>query len=136
MGKAKVTVAGISIILVVGVVPALPTKVGGASGDGNGDDDLSFSSKAVAAICRPTDYKKLCVESLGEAANNETASPKDLFKAVLNSTIQRVLVAVDKSSVLSQNTTSPHIKCPLRIARTCWISRWMNSKPRFQRGRF
>ncbi|KAM6544898.1 hypothetical protein CsatB_025634 [Cannabis sativa] len=113
MGKAKVTVAGISIILVVGVVVALIAGVthkgGGASGDGNGDDDLSFSSKAVAAICRPTDYKKLCVESLGEAANNETASPKDLFKAVLNSTIQRVLVAVDKSSVLSQNTTSaPH----------------------------
>ncbi|XP_062105067.1 pectinesterase-like [Humulus lupulus] len=116
MSGAKVTVAGISIILVVGVVVALiagATHRGGSGAGGNGDDELSTSSKAVAAICRPTDFKKACVESLGGAANNATATPKDLIEAAINSTIQHVMLAIEKSLTMSQNTTSAPQKMSL-----------------------
>lgn len=117
MSGAKVTVVGVSIILVVGVVVALIAGVShkGSHGDGHteGKDELSTTSKAVAAICRPTDFKQACVESLGSAADNKTVSPKDLIEAAINSTIQHVIEAIQKSSTLAQNSTSAPQKMSL-----------------------
>ncbi|PON64845.1 Pectinesterase inhibitor domain containing protein [Parasponia andersonii] len=116
MSGAKVTVAGVSIILVVGVVIALIAGVSHKSGSGSpsdGKEELSTSSKAVAAICRPTDYKQACVESLGAAADNATASPKDLIQAAINSTIRHVVEAMQKSSTLAQNSTTAPQKMSL-----------------------
>ncbi|EXB75639.1 Putative pectinesterase/pectinesterase inhibitor 28 [Morus notabilis] len=110
MSGGRVTVVGVSIVLVVGVVIALIAGLNHNSNGGNSasseKDELSTSSKAVAAICRPTDYKQACIDSLGGLAKNDTASPKDLIKAAINSTIRHVEAAMHKSAYLGNSSST------------------------------
>lgn len=69
----------------------------------NDNDELSNSSKAVAAICGPTDYKQACIHSLGAIATNESATPKQLIEAALSATIEQVKLALDKSAKLGNS---------------------------------
>lgn len=94
--KGKVIVGGVSIILVVGVVVGCVAVV--SHNRSKGKDKLSTSSKAVAAICDPTDYKEACINSLAAVAKNQSATPKDLIQAAIESTIQEVKSAIEKSS--------------------------------------
>lgn len=49
----------------------------------NEDDAVSANSKAVAAVCAPTDYGQECTESIKPAAKSKTASPKEFIQAAM-----------------------------------------------------
>lgn len=98
--KGRITVAGMSIILVVGAVIGVVVRKRSSS---DNDDEFSTSSKAVASICGPTDYKRACVNSLGSIATNESATPKQFIEAALSATIQEVKLALEKSAKLGNS---------------------------------
>ncbi|KAF3456451.1 hypothetical protein FNV43_RR01101 [Rhamnella rubrinervis] len=100
--KGRVTIAGVSIILVVGVVIGAIVIHRNSSDK----DQLSTSSKTVSTICGPTDYKEACVQSLGSIATNQSATPKQLIEAAINATIQEVKSALEKSGKLVGNSAS------------------------------
>ncbi|XP_004298254.1 PREDICTED: pectinesterase-like [Fragaria vesca subsp. vesca] len=95
--KGKAVVGGISIILVIGAVVGCVVVV---STRNKGKDKLSSSSKAVIAMCEPTDYKEACVDSLAGAAKNQSASPKDLIRSAVEYTVQQVKAAIEKSGII------------------------------------
>lgn len=96
------TLAGVSIILVVGAVIGAIVIHRNTSDK----DQLSASSKAVSTICGPTDYKQACVQSFGSIANNQSATPKQLIEAAINATIQEVKSALEKSGKLAGSSAS------------------------------
>ncbi|XP_061991664.1 pectinesterase-like [Rosa rugosa] len=93
--KGKAIVGGISIILVVGAVVGCVAVV--SHNRSKGKDRLSTSSKAVTAMCEPTDYKDECIDSLADAAKNQSATPKELIRAAIDYTIDKVKAAIEKS---------------------------------------
>ncbi|KAF8387738.1 hypothetical protein HHK36_026392 [Tetracentron sinense] len=98
----KVVVAGVSLILVVGVIIGIVAGISRNSSSSNDSSGigLSTSSKSVATICAPTDYKEACVKSLAPYANNASATPKDLFKAALQVTIEEVKSGLNLSDTI------------------------------------
>lgn len=103
MAIGKVIVIAISVILVVGV---LVGTIVGVTHKTQNNDELSTSSKAVAAICGPTDYKEACVKSLGPLANDKNATPKELIQAAIESTINQVKSGLEKSSYIAKSTNN------------------------------
>ncbi|XP_043726030.1 pectinesterase-like [Telopea speciosissima] len=109
MGKGKAIVAGVSLILVVGVVVGLVAGIskGGKSSEEstttNVDNNLSSAMKAVKTICEPTDYKETCMRTLGSVANNGTANPKDFIQAAVTATMEEVKAAMKKADSLKKD---------------------------------
>ncbi|CAL5338040.1 unnamed protein product [Camellia sinensis] len=101
MKGGKFMILGVSGILVVAVLIGLITGINNnkkSSSDSSGDDVLSTTSKAVAAICSPTDYKQECVNSLQSVANNQSATPKDFMQAAIQFAIHEMKAALDNTS--------------------------------------
>jgi len=113
MHGSKVALGGVSIILVVGVCIGVIASVTNrnSSDQGNSDKDvLSTTSKSVAAICAPTQFKQACVDTLGSVSNNESALPKDFIQAAIHVTLQELQAALNRTgpifgdSVLNDKT--------------------------------
>lgn len=116
-GKKKVAIMGVSSLLlvamVVGTVVGVTRHQNQKSGEGNGGgapatsggDQITTSSKAVKAICQPTDYKETCEGSLSSAGN--TSNPKDLIKLAFNVTVQNIREAMKNSSLLKELAKDP-----------------------------
>ncbi|KAK3011953.1 hypothetical protein RJ639_012535 [Escallonia herrerae] len=104
MKGGKLFLFGVSGILVVGVAIGLIAGISHKKSSNNEDDDvLSSTSKAVASVCSPTDYKRACVDSLSSVANNKSATPKDFFKAALEVAIQEVKAALNNSGTIGKS---------------------------------
>uniref|UniRef100_A0A5B7B6J8 Pectinesterase n=1 Tax=Davidia involucrata TaxID=16924 RepID=A0A5B7B6J8_DAVIN len=104
--KGKLFVAiGVSGILLVAAVIGLIAGINHHKSSSNEDEDdvLSTTSKSVAAICAPTDYKQACVNSLNSVANNQSATPKDLIQTALNFTIKEVKAALEKTATIGKS---------------------------------
>ncbi|KAM7279020.1 hypothetical protein ACFE04_006154 [Oxalis oulophora] len=88
----KPIVAGVSIILVVGVCIGVIVGVNKNNDGGTSSDDaaLSTTTKSVASVCSNVDYKEACVKSLTPLANNESATPKDFLLAAISVTMQEI----------------------------------------------
>lgn len=87
---------GITIIVVLGVMIAL---YGGLT-EGNAAKDeavLATTTKAVAAICAPTDYKEQCIRGFQTLANNNSATPKDFLLLAIEITMKEVGDSIGKS---------------------------------------
>ncbi|GAV78530.1 Pectinesterase domain-containing protein/PMEI domain-containing protein [Cephalotus follicularis] len=93
----KAIVSGVSIILVVGVCIGVIVGVSRKNSSDNDDAVLSTTSKAVSAICSPTDFKQACVDSLGSLANNGSATPKDFLEVAIKATVEKVQAAMNNS---------------------------------------
>ena len=104
-----VVVVGVSIILVVGVCIGLTASVDQKNSSDSEKDVLSTTSKSVAAICAPVDFKQAYVDSLGSVANNESAVPKDFIQAAIHVTLQELQAAFNKSGSIFGNAVSDKI---------------------------
>ncbi|XP_059632036.1 pectinesterase-like [Cornus florida] len=102
MGRGKLIAFGVSGILVVAVVIGLIAGISHHKSSSGGDDVLSTSSKSIAAICAPTDYKQACVDSVSSLANDQTATPQSYIQAALNLTIQEVQSALEKAGKIGK----------------------------------
>ncbi|XP_031285763.1 pectinesterase-like [Pistacia vera] len=100
MGGGKIVAVGASILLVVGVCVGLIVGVSRKNSNDDGYPKLSTSSKAMAAVCGPTDFKEACFNSVNSAANNKSATPKDFIQAAIQSTIHVVEEAIKKTGTV------------------------------------
>ncbi|KAK4773138.1 hypothetical protein SAY87_028157 [Trapa incisa] len=110
--KAGKLVAGVvSVLLVVGVCIGVIVGVTNTSkSHDNDDDEISSTTKSVAAICDSTDYKNVCVNSLRAAAKNGTTDPKELIVAAFGSTLEEIKSSVGKSRDIGQGAKDPQQK--------------------------
>lgn len=92
---SKVVVSAFSLILVVGVVIGVVAVV---QKSGNSEETLSTSSKNVASICQPTDYKEACEKSLGSV--EDSSDPKEYLAAAILSTMEAAKKAFNLSDSL------------------------------------
>ncbi|XP_057467706.1 pectinesterase-like [Actinidia eriantha] len=102
MKGGKFIILGVSGILVVGVIIGLIASVNHHHHNSSTSNDLSTTSKSVAAICSPTNYKQACVSSLNLVAKNQSATPEDFIKAAIQFTIQEVKSALSNSSTIGK----------------------------------
>ncbi|GFQ04104.1 probable pectinesterase/pectinesterase inhibitor 58, partial [Phtheirospermum japonicum] len=92
--KKKVAVAGLASILLVAAVVAV--AVGTTK---KNSDDVTTSTKAVDAVCSPTDYKETCQKSLAHA---NTTDPRELIEVAFKAAIDDILGVVKDSALLKE----------------------------------
>ncbi|KAL3812940.1 hypothetical protein ACJIZ3_014208 [Penstemon smallii] len=88
--------------MVIGVAVSVTKKSdeGGAAPPSNGNTgSISASTKAVKAICSPTDYKETCEESLSKT---NTTDPKELIKVAFDATVKNIGDVIKNSSLLQE----------------------------------
>ncbi|KAJ9158643.1 hypothetical protein P3X46_024208 [Hevea brasiliensis] len=99
---SKVVVSAFSLILVVGVVIGVVAVV--HRGGSESGDKVSTSTKNVAQICQPTDYKEVCEKSLGSV--NNTEDPKEYVMAAILATMEAAKKSFNLSDDLVVKTKS------------------------------
>ncbi|MGD7217387.1 pectinesterase inhibitor domain-containing protein, partial [Ralstonia pseudosolanacearum] len=119
MGKAAI--AGISLILVVGVVIGTVTFVnrGGnspAPETPQTDNAASITGgmKAAESLCAPADFKDDCMDTLRPVAQKDNkASPMQLVAAAFEAALAQVKKALDKSTSLHSEASDEYDKLSL-----------------------
>jgi len=102
--KKKVVVAGVASILLVAAVVAV---VVGSTKNGGAEKPSTGPTKAVQAICSPTDYKETCERSLAHA---NTSEPKELVKLAFDATVENIGDVLKNSAVLKEAEADPNTK--------------------------
>ena len=107
--KGKVIGLVVSIIIIIGVAIGLVFCVRHAyNSNHQHKDPLASTSKAVHAICSPTDYKEVCVHSLGSVSkNNQSATLYDYIQAAIKSNVDAIRQSIDKSQLIGKNAKDP-----------------------------
>ncbi|KZV31291.1 pectinesterase/pectinesterase inhibitor 28-like [Dorcoceras hygrometricum] len=112
--KKKVAVAGLASILLVAAVVAVTVGVSNKGGDSSaapasngGAPTISASTKAVQAICSPTDYKETCEQSLAGA---NTTDPKELIKLAFNYAVENIGEVIKNSTLLKDAAADERTK--------------------------
>ncbi|XP_057958456.1 probable pectinesterase/pectinesterase inhibitor 21 [Malania oleifera] len=120
--KKKVAIIGVSSIVLVAMVVAVAVGVshrqGSSAGTGSssGSGDISTTTKAVKAICQPTDYKETCEKTLSSAAGN-TSDPKELIKAGFQVAMNEIREAAKNSTTLQELAKDPRTSQALENCR-------------------
>ncbi|EPS70728.1 pectinesterase, partial [Genlisea aurea] len=116
-----IAVTGVASVLLVAMVVAVAVSFN--KGDGSGDGSsastgggsgsvVGASTKAVQAICSPTDYKQTCEESLAGA---NTTDPKELIKLAFDNTVKKVRAAILNSTLYKDAAADPRTKGALKV---------------------
>ncbi|KAF2615137.1 hypothetical protein F2Q70_00009696 [Brassica cretica] len=93
--KQKCLVAGsVSALLVIMVVSVAVIT----SKNSPNDNQIRQTTKAVKAVCAPTDYKDICLKSIMDASPNST-EPLELIKLAMNVTIESINQGLKKASI-------------------------------------
>ncbi|KAL2941085.1 putative pectinesterase/pectinesterase inhibitor 21 [Bienertia sinuspersici] len=101
---SRIAVITLSSLLLVGLVGAV--TFGFVTNWGSSDNQkLASTSKAVQAICSPTDYKDACVKSL---ASEKTDDPKELVKAAFASAKAELNQVASNSTTLKELENNPN----------------------------
>ncbi|OMO68731.1 Pectinesterase, catalytic [Corchorus capsularis] len=104
----KVAVVSVCSVFLVAMVVALAVGVsrrngGGGNGAAN-TGGLSTSTKAVKAICQPTDYKGTCEKSL---SNANSTDPKELIKVGFQAAMDEIKAVVANSTTIKDLAKDP-----------------------------
>ncbi|KAL3634625.1 hypothetical protein CASFOL_021679 [Castilleja foliolosa] len=105
--KKKVAVAGLASILLVAAVVAV--AVGATRRNG---ESVTTSTKAVDAVCSPTDYKETCQKSL---ANANTTDPRELIEAAFKAAVDDIAGVVKNSALLKEAAKDESTKDALNV---------------------
>ncbi|PIA37930.1 hypothetical protein AQUCO_02900053v1 [Aquilegia coerulea] len=109
--QAKVAVAVVSLILLVGAIVGIVVIIS----SNNGNDEQSnvgivTGMKAAETLCAPTDYKDLCTSTLSPVAKtNARVTPKDLVEVAFEATLEEVQKALTKTISLGKDLTNSTI---------------------------
>ncbi|KAL7144422.1 hypothetical protein ABFS83_07G011200 [Erythranthe nasuta] len=116
--KKKMAVAGLCSVLLVAMVVAvavgIPKKNGEETDDAptNGGGGVSATTKAVQAICSPTDYKQTCTESLSGANSTD---PKELIKVAFEYTVKNIKESIKNSTLYKDAAADERTKGALDV---------------------
>ncbi|KAG8370451.1 hypothetical protein BUALT_Bualt14G0118300 [Buddleja alternifolia] len=114
--KKKIAVASLASILLVAMVAAVAvgiTKRNGG-GDEKGDKNVisTGTTKAVHAICSPTDYKETCEKSL---AGVNSTNPNELIKVAFEATVKNIQDVIKNSSFFNEAAKDERTKGALQV---------------------
>ncbi|XP_022722872.1 probable pectinesterase/pectinesterase inhibitor 21 [Durio zibethinus] len=106
---SKVAVISICSVFLVAMVVAVAVGVnrsqsGSDNGGGASSGEISTSTKAVKAICQPTDYKESCEKSL---SNANTTDPKELVKIGFQAAISEIEKVIANSTTVKEVAKDP-----------------------------
>ncbi|XP_022969472.1 putative pectinesterase/pectinesterase inhibitor 28 [Cucurbita maxima] len=108
--RKRYAIIGVSSMLLVAMVVAVTVGVN-LNQDGTSDPatgkkahEISSSMKAIKAICRPTDYKRECVDSLKGSGKSD---PKELVQVGFKAAMKLIQAAAKKSLTLRQIEKDP-----------------------------
>ncbi|KAJ0092136.1 hypothetical protein Patl1_25010 [Pistacia atlantica] len=107
--KKKIIVISVSAVILVAMVVAVTVGVSRRGDGNNGGSQVSSTSKAIKAICQPTDYKETCEKSLNAQGGNLT-DPKDLIKVEFKAAIDELKLAVKNTSAWNNANKDPKVK--------------------------
>lgn len=111
--KSKIAVTTLASLLLVAMVIGVTVSVskrsdsGSSPAEASGSPTISSSTKAVKAICAPTDYKETCEQSL---ANTNSTNPKDLIKATFDATVKNITDALNNNELIQEAAKDPKTK--------------------------
>ncbi|XP_074340961.1 pectinesterase-like [Apium graveolens] len=109
--KGKLVLFAVAGVAVVGaVIGLIGSDVVHKKSSGDGKDPLATTTKPVASVCSPTDYKEACVNTMSALANNQSASPKEFIQAAIDIAQKEIKAALDKSGTLSKAVNKPREK--------------------------
>ncbi|PIA37926.1 hypothetical protein AQUCO_02900052v1 [Aquilegia coerulea] len=95
--QAKVAVAGVSLILAVGVIVGIVVMVSSNNDEEQNNGGLGTGMKAVKTLCAPTDYKELCMNTLSPVAKKDAnVTAKDLVQVAFTAILEEVQKALNK----------------------------------------
>ena len=106
----KVAVISICSIVLVAMVVAVAVGVNRSrSGSGNGSGapptgEVSTSTKAIKAICQPTDYKETCEKSI---STTNTTDPKELIRVGFQAAISEIEKVIANSTTVKEVANDP-----------------------------
>ncbi|KAA8548962.1 hypothetical protein F0562_000646 [Nyssa sinensis] len=112
-GGKKAAILGVSSILLVAMVVAAVVvgnyrnTQGSGAGSPTGNGKVTATTKAIKAICQPTDYKETCEESLSSANSTD---PKELVKVGFQVAVKNIGDVMKNSTLLQQAAKDPTIK--------------------------
>ncbi|VVA96750.1 unnamed protein product [Arabis nemorensis] len=124
------SVSGLLVIMVVSV--AVVTSKHSPKGDEN---EIRKTTKAVQAVCEPTDYKETCFNSLMNAEPKNT-EPLDLIKLSFNVTIKSIHESLKKASgdVKAKASKDPAAKGAFELCEKVMIDAIDDLQKSFNRG--
>lgn len=111
----KAALIGVSSLFLVAMVVAVAVGVNrkNPTTDSSGGDgataEISTSTKAVQALCQPTDYKETCEKALSEAGTN-TSDPRELIKSGFHVAVNEIKWAIGNSTQLKEAASDPMAK--------------------------
>ncbi|KAK4282757.1 hypothetical protein QN277_014096 [Acacia crassicarpa] len=118
--RRRLAIIGVSSFLLVAMAVAVTLGVSmnqsnseSSQPKDNNKSHVSDSMKAVTDLCRPTDYKKECENSIKSEAGNTTTDPKDLIKIAFNITIRSVGESLQKTRLIHEIEKEPRSKMAL-----------------------
>ncbi|XP_031277179.1 pectinesterase-like [Pistacia vera] len=110
--KKKIGIISVTALIFVAMVVAIVDSVI-RRGTGDGGDlstsHVTATSKAIKAICQPTDYKETCEKSLATEGGNLT-NPKDLIKLEFKVAIDELKLALKNTSAGKEANKDPKVK--------------------------
>ncbi|KAH6820341.1 hypothetical protein C2S53_017711 [Perilla frutescens var. hirtella] len=114
--KKKAVIAGVASILLVAAIiaVAIGTTKSDNSGGSGGIPDVESTTKAVDAICAPTQYKETCQNSLVGA---NTTDPKKLIETAIDVTVKSIGGVLEKSSLLKEVANDPMTKGAFEVCK-------------------
>ncbi|XVE82176.1 hypothetical protein DITRI_Ditri15bG0125900 [Diplodiscus trichospermus] len=108
MGKNVAIISICSVFLVAMVVAVAVGVNRSRSGSDNGgaapSGEISTSTKAIKAICQPTDYRESCEKSL---SNANTTDPKELIKVGFQAAIKEIEKVMANSATVKEVAKDP-----------------------------
>lgn len=103
--KKKVAIIAVSALILVAMVVAVAVGVTKSKKSGH-DEKPATTSKAIEAICQPTDYKETCQNSLSSSAGNVT-DPKELIKVGFKIAMDKIQEVINNSTTLKELAKDP-----------------------------
>ncbi|KFK38146.1 hypothetical protein AALP_AA3G075300 [Arabis alpina] len=124
------SVSGLLVIMVVSV--AVVTSKHSPKGDEN---EIRKTTKAVQAVCAPTDYKETCFDRMMNA-EPESTEPLDLIKLSFNVTIQSIHESLQKASedVKARASKNPAAKGAFQLCEHVMLDAIDDLRKSFDRG--
>lgn len=107
--KKKIAIIAVSSLFLVAMVIAVTVGVTTSRSKGgskSNDGQTTTSTKAIQAICQPTDYKETCQKSLESAGVNST-EPKELIKAGFKVAMDKLHEVIKNSTTLQELAKDP-----------------------------
>ncbi|KAK6930199.1 Pectinesterase inhibitor domain [Dillenia turbinata] len=113
-GTKKISVIGISSLLLVALVVGTIVMLKDPSKESVSDGQFSATNKAVAAICQPTEFKERCANTVSMAVG-DTTDLKEIIMAAFQVTIDEIKQAMGNSSTLKELANEPSCAEALKV---------------------